>query len=364
MKSRLFSPLSLDQLTLTNRIVVAPMCQYAADDGVAQSWHTMHYGTLAASGAGLLIVEATGVCPEGRISPRCLILQTDEQEAALARLVRVIKSIGPIVPAIQLAHAGRKASASMPWDVASCLPPEKGGWQTVAPSALPMNEGDTVPHALTLEEIAGVRDDFAKAAVRARRAGFAAIELHGAHGYLLHQFLSPLSNKRTDQYGGPLENRMRLILEVFMSMKKAVGGDFPVGVRLSASDWVEGGWDVEQTAHVCERLEMLGCAFFDISSGGLSADQKIALKPGYQVPFAERIKEVVSAPVFAVGLITEAAHAEEIVSTGKADAVALARGLLWNPRWPWHAAAELGGRVDMPKRYWRALPRGVGKIYE
>ena len=363
MKSQLFSPLSFAGLTLANRIVVAPMCQYAATNGVAESWHTMHYGSLAASGAGLLILEATAVCPEGRISPRCLILQTDEQEAALARLVGVIKSIGPIVPAIQLAHAGRKASGSMPWDTASCLLPGAGGWQTVAPSALPMNEGDTVPHALTLEEIAEVRAHFATAAVRAKRAGFAAIELHGAHGYLLHQFLSPLSNKRTDQYGGPLENRMRLLLEVFMDMKKAVGEDFPIGVRLSASDWVEGGWDVEQTAHACERLEMVGCAFFDISSGGLSADQKIALKPGYQVPFAERIKEAVQAPVFAVGLITEPAHAEEIVSTGKADAVALARALLWNPRWPWHAAAALGGKVDMPKRYWRGLPRGVEKIY-
>ena len=364
MQPKLFTPLALGSFTLPNRIVIPPMCQYAANEGVAQNWHTVHYGTLAASGAGMLVVEATAVCPEGRISPRCLILQTDEQEAALAQLVRNIKDIAPIVPVLQLGHAGRKASCDVPWETGSCLSQEAGGWQTVAPSAEPMNTQDTQPLPLTLEEIDTVKKQFAASALRAKRAGFAGIELHAAHGYLLHQFLSPLSNTRTDQYGGTLENRMRLVLEVFSTMQAAVGKQFLLGVRLSASDWVEGGWDVEQTAQLCQRLEALGCAFFDISSGGLSSLQKIPLSAGYQVPFAQRIKQAVNAPVIAVGLITEPTHAEEILATGKADAIGIARGMLWNPRWPWHAAAALGGKVAMPPRYWRGVPHGVAKVFE
>ena len=363
MSSTLFSQINIDALCLPNRIVVSPMCQYSATEGDLAFWHNMHYGTLAVSGAGLMIVEATAVSPEGRITPKCLGLYTDAHQQAFATLIQEIRAVSPVRIGIQIGHAGRKASCQIPWKGGKAMPLDQGGWQTIAPSALAMNEGDTCPTAMSLEDIEQVIQKFALAATRAKQAGFDLIELHGAHGYLLHQFLSPLSNTRTDQYGGSLENRMRFPLEVFSAMKQAVGPDMPLGIRLSATDWMDDGWEPEQCATLCARLEQLGCAFFDISSGGLSATQKIVLGPGYQVDFAARIKQTVKAPVFAVGLITEAAQAEQILTQEKADAIALARALLYNPRWPWHAAVSLEAKAHMPPQYWAGLPRKSPRIY-
>ena len=354
--SQLFSPYKLGPLELKNRIAIAPMCQYSAVEGLATDWHMIHLGSLALSGAALLIIEATAVAPEARISPGDLGLWSDGHQAALAPVVDAIRRHSPIRLAIQLGHAGRKASSAVPWEGGANIPPGDVGWQTVAPSAVPHAAGETVPVALDDAGLRKVKDDFVAAAGRAHALGIEAIELHAAHGYLLHQFLSPLSNERTDRYGGSLENRMRFPLEVFDAVRAAVPETVAVGVRISASDWVDGGWDVEQSIAFANELKARGTAFMHVSSGGVSPLQKIPVGPGYQIEFAAQIRAATGLPTIGVGLITEPEHAEAIVLQGQADMVALARGILYDPRWPWHAAAKLGAQVDAPPQYWRSQP--------
>jgi 2,4-dienoyl-CoA reductase-like NADH-dependent reductase (Old Yellow Enzyme family) len=356
--SALFQPLQLGELQLANRIVVAPMCQYSAHEGSATDWHMLHLGHLALSGAGLLTIEATAVSARGRISPTDLGLYSDDNEAALARVIGAIRQYSPIPVAIQLSHAGRKGSSRAPWDGgAQILPNQPEGWKTEAPSALPHSAGEDAPEALDKPALARIREDFARAARRAARIGLDGIEVHGAHGYLLHQFLSPLANARTDEYGGSLENRMRFPLEVFDAVRAAFPAGKPVWMRISATDWVEGGWDIEGTLALSNALKARGCAAIHVTSGGVSPLQAIKLGPGYQVPFAQRVKAEVGLPTIAVGLITEAQQAQAIIANGQADAVALARAMLYDPRWPWHAAAQLGAHVAAPKQYWRSQPR-------
>ena len=359
----LFAPLTIGSLTLPNRIMISPMCQYSAIDGSATPWHTVHLGSLAISGAGLLCLEATAVNPEGRITYGCLGLYNDENEAALQHVVQTLRAVSAMPLAIQLSHAGRKASSRSPWDGGSLIDLADGGWQPQAPSALPQKPDEAAPHALSTDEIDKIIADFKTATVRARRLGFDAIELHMAHGYLLHQFLSPIANQREDEYGGSLENRMRLPLAVLAAVRDVAGPDIAVGVRLSGTDWVEGGWDIEQSAQLCKHLEAAGCAFLDISSGGISPAQKIPLGPGYQVHLAQRIKSEVAIPVITVGLITDPHQAEQIIAERQADMVALARGMLNDPRWPWRAAVDLGGTVRAPHQFWRCLPHGTPPIF-
>ncbi len=359
----LFSPLRLGSIEVANRIMVSPMCQYSAHDGLPSAWHTAHLGALAISGAGLLCLEATGVSPEGRITPGCLGLWSDAHEAALGTLVGALRELSPVRLAVQLSHAGRKASSRAPWEGGALLSPAEGGWLPLGPSAVAHKPEEAAPLAMSTEQVRQTVTDFANAARRARRLGFDAIELHMAHGYLLHQFLSPLSNRRDDAYGGSAQARMRLPLEVFAAVRDAAGPGMAVGVRLSATDWAEGGWDLEGTLELSTRLAASGCDFLDISSGGLSWQQKIALGPGYQVPFAQAVRRAVSIPVVAVGLITQPRQAEDILAQGQADMVALARGLLLDPRWPWRAAAELGGTVVGPKQMYRCLPAGYPPIF-
>ncbi|HAV36667.1 MAG TPA: oxidoreductase [Massilia sp.] len=364
MRSALFSPYKLGPLELPNRIAIAPMCQYSADEGLATDWHMIHLGQLALSGAALLIIEATAVVPEGRISPDDLGLWSDAHTEALRPIVAAMRRHSPIKIAIQLAHAGRKASSAAPWlGGANIRPDEPRGWQTVAPSAVPHAEGETVPLALDAEGLQRVKDGFVDAARRAQALGLDAIELHGAHGYLLHEFLSPLSNRRDDEYGGSLENRMRFPLEVFEAVRAAVPESMTVGMRISATDWVEGGWDLESSVVFARELESRGCHFIHVSSGGLSPQQKIPVGAGYQIAFAERIKRETTMPTIGVGLITEPAQAEHILQSGQADMVALARAMLYNPRWPWHAAAELGAQVAAPPQYWRSQPHQYKTLF-
>jgi 2,4-dienoyl-CoA reductase-like NADH-dependent reductase (Old Yellow Enzyme family) len=363
--SRLFEPFAIGPLSLANRIVIAPMCQYSAVDGTPGDWHLIHLGHLALSGAGLLIVEATAVSPEGRITPGDLGLYSDANEAGLARVLQAIRAYSPIKVAMQIAHAGRKASSRAPWDGGQQIPlSEPGSWPAVAPSALAFSATEDAPTALDADGLVRVRDQFVAAARRAVRLGIEGIELHAAHGYLLHEFLSPLANQRTDAYGGSLENRMRFVIEVFDAVRAATPVDIPVWVRLSATDWVEGGWDVADSIALSQALEARGCAAIHVSSGGASPRQAIKVGPGYQVPFAAEIKRAVGIPVIAVGLITAPEEAEAIITEGQADAVALARAMLYDPRWPWHAAAALGGHVPAPKQYWRSQPRGLEDLFE
>jgi 2,4-dienoyl-CoA reductase-like NADH-dependent reductase (Old Yellow Enzyme family) len=363
--SHLFSSWQLGSLTLPNRIVIAPMCQYSAQEGTPGDWHMIHLGHLALSGAGLMIVEATAVSPEGRISPQDLGLYSDANEAALARTVAAIRACSPIALAIQLSHAGRKASSHVPWEGGGQIPPDKtGGWQTLAPSPRPHAEAEAPPHALDAHGMQKIREDFAATARRAARLGFEGIELHAAHGYLLHQFLSPLANQRTDAYGGSLENRMRFPLEVFDAVRAAFPADRPVWARISATDWVPDGWDIAGTVALSEALARRGCAAIHVTTGGVSPLQAIKLGPGYQVPYAQRVKAEVGLPTIAVGLITEPQQAEAIIADGEADAVSLARAMLYDPRWPWHAAAELGAQVNAPKQYWRSQPREFKDLFE
>jgi len=362
--SQLFTPLALGKLALDNRIIIAPMCQYSADNGKATDWHTIHLGNLSLSGASLLILEATAVEPEGRITYADLGLWNDETEQALARTLKAIRANSDMPVGIQLGHAGRKASTAKPWDGGHAIAPnDENGWQVSAPSAIPFLDGNPVPEALSKERIAEIITRFADAAKRADRLGIDAIELHGAHGYLIHQFLSPLSNQRTDEYGGSLENRMRFALEIYDAVRAEFSADKPVGIRISASDWVEGGWDLEQSLVLAQALKERGCDFIHVSSGGLHAAQQIPVGPNYQVPFADRIKAQTGLTTIAVGLITEAEQAEAIIGTGQADAIALARGILYDPRWPWHAAATLGASVKAPNQYLRCQPRAYKKLF-
>ena len=354
--SALFSPIKLRGLELPNRIMVAPMCQYSSVNGEANDWHFTHINTLALSGAAMFCIEATHVEAIGRITPGCLGLYDDATEAALKPILVSVRKHSKTAVAIQLAHAGRKASSHKPWDGGQQIPVSQGGWQAEGPSAVPHKEGEAPPLALDAPGLARVRDAFVNAARRAERLGIDAIELHSAHGYLLHQFLSPISNKRTDQYGGSLQNRMRYPLEVFDAVRAAFPAEKPVGIKVSATDWVEGGWDLAQTIEYAKELKKRGVDWIDASSGGVSPLQKIPLGPGYQVPFAQAIKEATGVTTMAVGPITEAKQAEDIVVSGKADMVALARAMLYDPRWGWHAAAELGGQVEAPPQYWRSQP--------
>jgi 2,4-dienoyl-CoA reductase-like NADH-dependent reductase (Old Yellow Enzyme family) len=354
--SALFTPIKLRCLALRNRIMVAPMCQYSAVNGEANDWHFTHINSLALSGAAMFCIEATAVEAIGRITLGCLGLWNDATEAALRPIVASVRKHSKIAIAMQLAHAGRKGSSHVPWDGGQLIPIAEGGWQPEAPSALPHKEGEAAPLALDAAGLARVRDAFVATAQRAERLGLDALELHSAHGYLLHQFLSPISNRRTDQYGGSLQNRMRYPLEVFDAIRAAFPEQKPVGVKVSATDWVEGGWDLAQTIEFAGELKKRGVDWIDVSSGGVSPKQKIPLGPGYQVPLAQAIKQATGLTTIAVGLITEAKQAEEIVASGKADMIALARAMLYDPRWPWHAAAELGGQVEAPPQYWRSQP--------
>lgn len=359
----LFTPAALGPVTLPNRIMVSPMCQYSANDGNVNGWHAAHLGSLALSGAGLLCVEATAVSPAARITHHCAGLYDDANQQAMQGVVDLLRSAAPIRLMIQLGHAGRKGSSARPWESGELLSPADGGWETLGPSALPHKTGEAPPRPMTGAEIERVIADFASAARRAREIGFDAIEVHAAHGYLLHQFLSPLANARDDNYGGSLENRMRLTLQVFEAVRAAAGSGMAVGARVSATDWVEGGWDIDDCLVLAERLQALGADFLDVSSAGVSPLQKIAIGPGYQVGFAARIRQQVKIPVITVGMITEPQQAEDILQAGKADLIALARAFVANPRWVWRAAAELDGRLHGHPPYYRCLPPGYPRIF-
>jgi len=331
----------------------------------ATGWHVIHLGGLALSGAGLLIVEATAVLPEGRISPDDLGLWSDETEAALGRVVATVRRYSDMPIAIQLAHAGRKASTRAPWKGgAQIRPSEDRGWQTVAPSPIPYMEGEHPPVALDGQGIAIVREAFAEAARRAARLGLDAVQIHAAHGYLLHQFLSPLSNRRDDDYGGALEKRMRFPLEVYDAVRAAFPSERPVSVRVSGTDWVERGWDIAQTIAFAKALEARGCSAIHVSSGGLTPAQQIPVGPSYQVPLARAVKAATNLPTITVGLISSYDQAEAIIGTGDADLVALARAIIYDPRWPWHAAAHLGATVRAPKQYLRTQPSRYHNLFK
>ena len=353
MSSMLFSPITLAGLDLPNRIAVAPMCQYSAEEGTMNDWHLVNLGQFAMSGPGLVIIEATGVEAAGRITPGCVGLYSDANEAAMKRVVDFCKSVGDSKIAVQLAHAGRKASAERPWEGGNAL--KEGAWQTCGPSALAFADGWHVPEALDDAGLARVKDAFVAAAKRAVRLGIDAIELHAAHGYLLHQFLSPISNQRSDKYGGSLENRMRFPLELFDAVKAVVPADMPVLVRVSASDWVDGGWHVDGTIAFAKALEAAGCAAMHVSSGGNSLAQKLEIGYGYQTDLAKQIRDAVDMPVIAVGMITEPLQAETIIRTGQADMVALAREFLRDPHWTWRAAKALRSTSSVPNQYARAV---------
>ncbi|OYX36306.1 MAG: oxidoreductase [Caulobacterales bacterium 32-69-10] len=351
MTSALFSPISLRGLTLNNRVVVSPMCQYASNDGSANDWHLMHLGGFAMGAAGLIIAEMTNVSMVGRISPKCATLCNDENEAAIKRVVDFCKTYGVAKMAVQIAHAGRKASTNPPALGGKPLTAEEGAWETIAPSAIPFGEGWPTPRAMTLDDIKQCLADHVASVKRADRAGFDAIEMHGAHGYLVHQFLSPLSNQRTDEYGGSLENRMRFPLECFKAMRDAWPQDKPMGVRVSATDWVEGGFTPEEAVVFARELKKIGCDWIDATTGGLDPRQQIPLAPGYQVPFGAKIRQEAGIATMSVGLISDPHQAEEIVASGQADMVALARGAVYDPRWAWHAAEALGVETEYPPKY-------------
>jgi 2,4-dienoyl-CoA reductase-like NADH-dependent reductase (Old Yellow Enzyme family) len=360
---KLFEPLALGSQQLANRIVIAPMCQYSAVDGAMTDWHLIHLGQLSHSGAALLTIEATAVLPEGRISYGDVGLWDDATEAAMGAVLNGVRRWSAMPIAIQLAHAGRKASTDLPWHGSKQIAPgHADGWQTVAPSALAFNEGDHPPVAMTRQAMIEVRDAFAAAARRASRLGIDAVQIHAAHGYLLHQFLSPLSNRRDDDYGGSLENRMRFPLDVFDAVRAAFPAERAVSVRVSGTDWVTGGWDIDDTVAFAKALEARGCSAIHVSSGGLHPAQAIPIGPGYQVPLARAVKQAVGMPVIAVGMITDFDHAEAIVATGDADLIAIARGILYDPHWPWHAAAHLGASVAVPPQYLRSQPRQFPKL--
>ena len=351
--SKLFTPLQMRSLTLRNRIFVSPMCQYSCDDGLPNDWHMVHLGSRAVGGAAMVIVEATAVAPEGRISPSDSGLWNDAQAEAFAPIAAFIAEQGA-VPAIQLGHAGRKASVMPPWQGGEAVAEDAGGWQPVAPSALSFDPGSPQPGELGVADLERIAAQFEAAARRALKAGFQAVEVHMAHGYLLHQFLSPLSNKRDDAFGGRLEHRMRLPLEVAHRVRAIWPDELPVMVRLSVTDWVDGGWDLAQSLVLCEHLKELGVDLIDCSSGGLVPDAVIPAAPGFQTPFAAEIRKKVGIATSAVGLITAAVQAEQILATGSADVVLLARELLRDPYWPIHAAAELKADHPWPVQYERA----------
>jgi 2,4-dienoyl-CoA reductase-like NADH-dependent reductase (Old Yellow Enzyme family) len=351
----LFTPYQIRGLELANRLVVSPMCQYSAIEGSCTDWHIMHCGMLAGSGAGLLILEATAPELAGRITPGCTALANEANETAMGRVVDACRRYGTAKLGIQIGHAGRKASAKRPWESKTVSDPldPKDAWPTKSASALPYAPGWHTPEAMTLDDIAALRRSFVEATRRADRVGFDLVELHAAHGYLLHQFLSPLSNQRSDIYGGSFENRVRLVLELFADMRAVWPAHKPMGLRVSATEWMEGGWDLGDSVALAHGLKALGCDYIVASSGGNHPQQKLQLGPGYQVPFAAEIKAKTGISTMAVGLITEAEQAESILREGQADTIALARGFLDDPRWGWHAAYKLGGKVAMAPQYQR-----------
>lgn len=351
----LFTPWTLKSITFKNRVAVSPMCQYSSKDGLAGDWHLVHLGSRAVGGAALVIVEATAVTPEGRITPDDMGIWSDSHAQAFRPITRFIKSQGS-VPGIQLAHAGRKASTYSPWKGDGALKKEDGAWTTLSASSLPFQEGWHVPQEMSAEDLKRTAGDFAQAAQRAFQAGFEFAEIHSAHGYLLHQFLSPLSNRRKDGYGGALENRMRFPLEVAAAVRKVWPDHLPLAVRISCTDWAEGGWNLEESVEYAKRLKALGLDLVDCSSGGLVPYAKIQVGPGYQVPFSERIRKEAGLPTLAVGMITEPAQADQIIREGKADLVALARAFLRDPYWALHAAHDLGAEARWPDQYLRARP--------
>lgn len=358
-KSLLFSPIQLAGVTFPNRVFVSPMCQYSSEDGFSNDWHLVHLGSRAIGGAGLVFTEAASVLAEGRITPQDLGLWKDDHVAGLKRIIDFLHSQGARA-GVQLAHAGRKASMTLPWAAEQrYLTPGEGGWQNVvAPSAVRFADNYGQPVALDLAGIHTITRAFARATERALEAGFDLVELHAAHGYLLHEFLSPLSNRRTDQYGGPFENRIRMVVEVVDAMRAVLPAELPLLVRISATDWAEGGWDIDQSVGLAKVLKEHKVDLVDVSSGGMTPQQVVPVGPGYQTPFAERIRREAKIPTGAVGMITGAAQAEHILRTGQADLVLLAREFLREPYWPLDAASELGDVASWPAQYLRAAPHG------
>ena len=357
MTSSLFSPVTIGGLTLPNRIIIAPMCQYSANDGAATDWHTTHLGMLANSGASLVVAEATAVERLGRITHGCLGLYSDACEDALMRVIAHCKRIGTAKFGIQIAHAGRKASAQRPWEGGQSLKAHEDPWQTVAPSAIPFGAGWHTPREATQADLERIRDAFVAATKRALRAGFDEIELHMAHGYLMHSFMSPISNRRTDEFGGSLENRLRFPLQVARAVRAAVPKDIPLGARITGYDWMEGGLTPDDAVSIAKALKAEGLDFLCISSGGVNFDTRVKVGPGYQVPFAEKVRREAGIKVRAVGLIVTPAQAESVLAEGKADMIAIARAVLDDPHWGWHAAEAMGAEVVRPVQYARLSPQ-------
>jgi 2,4-dienoyl-CoA reductase-like NADH-dependent reductase (Old Yellow Enzyme family) len=349
---RLFETLELGKVTLPNRIMLSPMCQYCAPDSIPGQWHKIHLVSRAVGGVGLVMTEATAVEPAGRITPYCLGLWNDDQETAFADIAAAITDAGSVA-AIQLAHAGRKASVARPWEGRVSLTPDQGGWQVVGPATVPWESDEVVPRALSGQDIAELVNNFRSSAARAYRAGFRIMEIHAAHGYLLHSFLSPLTNRRMDGYGGGFEGRCRFLLEVVEAIRRVWPDQLPLFVRLSATDWLEGGWTIEDTVRLAGILAALGVDAIDCSSGGIINNNPIKPYPGYQVPLAERVRSEAQIPTVTVGMISQPAMAEEIVANGRADLIALGRLLLWDPYWPHHAAKHLRAEMNMPIQYAR-----------
>lgn len=355
--SLLFSSLKLGQFNLANRITVAPMCQYSAVEGSMTDWHLMHLGNMALSGASMLVIEATGVTPEGRITPQCVGLYSDANEVAMARVVQYVRSISSVVLGIQLGHAGRKGSSFRPWEGRGAMLPEQGGWLTEAPSAVALAADWPLPHALSLVDMNRIKEAFVASVKRSARIGLDFIEVHSTHGYLFSEFLSPLSNKRTDQYGGSLANRMRWPLEVFHAMREVWPEDRFFGAKISGTDFVEGGWTPDDAVVYAGELKRAGASYVTVSGGGVVLDAKIPLGPGYQVPFAQRVKRETGILTGAVGLISDPHQAESILVKGQADFISIARSLLFNPRWGLHAAVSLGETVNYAPQYDRSSPK-------
>ncbi|HUP94621.1 MAG TPA: NADH:flavin oxidoreductase/NADH oxidase [Burkholderiales bacterium] len=356
MSSTLFTPIAIGRMALANRVTVAAMCQYSASAGCMTDWHLQHLCNLSLSGAAMLAIEATGVTPEGRITHGCTGLYSDANEAAMKRVVDFVRTISPIHLGIQLAHAGRKASAQRPWEGRGPLRSDEGAWQTTAPSPVALAPGWPTPAALDESGMNAVVGAFIAATNRAARIGFDFVEIHSTHGYLLSEFLSPLANRRNDDFGGSLANRMRFPLEVARAVRRAWPREKALGAKISGTDFAEGGWTVEDAVVYTRELKALGCDYVTVSGGGVVLDAKVPVGPGYQVPYAERVKREAGITTGSVGLISAPLHAEEIVASGKADFVSLARAMLYDPRWPWHAAAVLGGDVKYPVQYERAHP--------
>ena len=355
----LFDPLAIREVKFANRVFVSPMCEYSSADGFATDWHLVHLGSRAVGGAGLVLTEATAVLPEGRISPQDLGIWSDDHIKALSRIVTFIHEQGSVA-GMQLAHAGRKASTHRPWEDEGAMPENEGGWKNVvAPSAIPFAGNYPMPQALTVDDIQEIIGAFAHAARRACEAGFRVIEIHGAHGYLIHEFLSPLSNHRDDAYGGSFENRTRFVREIVTAVRTSWPKGAPLFVRISATDWVEGGWDLKQSIELARGLKQLGVDLIDCSSGGSVPHAKIPAGPGYQTPFARQIREKAEILTGAVGMITSPIQAEQIIATGEADAILMAREFLRDPYWPLRAAKELGQSISWPVQYLRAAPRGA-----